>query len=167
MATRLENLENKKWYDNAYFVTVAVKGFDGLVELLAGVWLLVAPGSLHALLQFIFGEAVEHAGRFMQFIAEHIAHIDRDLTSGGIIIVALFLLSHGIVKIAMVYCLLKEILWAYPYALAVLSGFLVYQVYVFIKHPSLSMFLFSLLDAIIIFMVYGEWQKLRRKKVQA
>lgn len=160
----MENLENKSWYDKAYFVTVAVKGFDGLVELVAGLWLLIAPATLHSLLQFIFGEAAEHNGRFMQFIAENVAHIDKDLSSGGILLVALFLLSHGIVKLALVYALLKEILWAYPYALAVLSMFLVYQVYVFMVHPSIGMFLFSVLDAVIIFMVYGEWQKLKRER---
>lgn len=165
MANEMQRIENKGWYDKAYFVTVAVKGFDGLVEFLAGLWLLIAPASLHSLLGVIFGEASESNGRFMQFVAEHIAHIDKDLTSGGILLVALFLLSHGVVKLALVYALLREILWAYPYALAILTAFLAYQVYVFIKHPSLGMFLFSLLDAVIIFMVYGEWQKLKREHV--
>lgn len=160
----MEKLEGKSWYDKAYFVTVAVKGFDGLVELIACIWLLLAPSSLHSLLQFLFGHAVQHTSHFMQFTAEHIAHIDAELSSGGVLVVALFLLSHGIVKLALVYCLLKEILWAYPYALAVLGAFLLYQVWVFAKHPTIGMFLFCVLDAVIIFMVYGEWQKLKREK---
>lgn len=163
MTTRMEKIEDKGWYDKAYLVTVAIKGFDGLVELIAGVWLLIAPASLHAVLGVLFGEAAEHNGRFMHFVAENIAHIDTSLTAGGILVVSLFLLTHGVVKLAMVYALLREILWAYPYALAVLTAFLVYQVYVFITHPGVGMALFSLLDAVIIFMVYGEWQKLKRK----
>ena len=167
MLRHLEKLENKGWYDKAYFVTVAVKGFDGLTELVAGLWLIIAPASLHIVLQALFGEATEHNGHFMQFIAQNIARIDTSLTAGGIFIVSLFLLAHGVVKLVTFYALLREILWAYPYALAILIAFFVYQVYVFIVSPSIGMFLFSLLDAIIIVMVYGEWQKLKRQNGQS
>lgn len=159
----LKKFEDQPWYEAAYKVSVAVKGFDGLVEFIAGIWLLVAPDSLHALLQFIFGHAVEHSSHFMQFVAAHVAHIDSSLSAGGVLLVALFLLSHGVVKLALVYCLLREILWAYPYALGVLGAFLAYQLWVFIKEPSIGMFIFCILDVIIMVMVYGEWQKLKRE----
>ncbi len=165
MSELLERIRRSTWYETAYKISVGVKGFDGLVELLAGLWLLIAPATLHALLQGIFGELVQHHSRFMQFMAENVAHIDQDLAKGGLLIVILFLITHGVVKLALVYCLLKEIIWAYPYALVVLGMFFIYQVYVFIMHPSVSMFLFSLLDAIIIWLVYGEWQKLKEEKI--
>lgn len=158
---RLERARETTWYEKVYKIGVAVKGFDGFIELLAGLWLLIAPGSLHQLLQFLFGHAVKHQSHFMQFIAEHIAHIDTELATGGLLVVVLFLLSHGIVKIALVYCLLKEIVWAYPYALAVLGAFTIYQAYLFISHPTIGMGLFTLIDIIIMWLVWGEWQKLK------
>ena len=161
MTTKLEKLRENPWYERIYKVTVAVKGFDGLVELIAGILLLIAPSFLHAILQALSGEALSHHGRFMRYIAENIAHIDKELAAGGLIIVVLFLISHGVVKLALVYALLKELLWAYPYALAVLFMFFVYQLYVFVVHPTLGMGLFTLLDAIIIWIVWGEWQKLK------
>lgn len=147
-----------------YKLSVAVKGFDGLVEFVTGLLLLVAPSLLHTVLSALSNEALEQTSRTMHYIAENIAHVDASLARGGVLVVALFLLSHGVVKLAMVYCLLREILWAYPYALAVLGGFFVCQVYVFIVHPSVGMALFSVLDAIIIWLVWGEWRKLAAKK---
>jgi len=164
MQGRLSRVTNSQWYEGAYKLSVAIKGFDGLVEFVTGILLLVAPSLLHAVLSALSHEALEQTGRTMHYIAENIAHVDVDLAKGGVLVVALFLLSHGIVKLVMVYCLLKEILWAYPYALAVLFGFLVYQVYVFVVHPSAGMGVFCLLDAIIIWLVWGEWRKLTIKK---
>lgn len=146
-------------------IGVGVKGFDGLVELLAGVWLLVSPGSLHGLLVAIAGKFQDHPGRFAAFVAEHIAHIDKDLARGGLLIVVIFLISHGVVKLALVYALLKKLLWAYPYALVVLVAFLIYQVYVFVVHPTFGMALFALLDVVIIWLVWREWRVLLAEKV--
>ena len=145
---RLQQMRNSKWFDRVYMLTVAIKGFDGLIELLAGIVLLVAPSELHKL---------------MHQLAQYIAHVDTDVTRGGLTIVILFLIVHGIVKLALVYALLRRILWAYPYALGVLVLFLIYQLYVCIVQPSVSMIVFAALDAIIVWVVWGEWRKLVRE----
>ena len=160
---RLQQMRGSKWFDRLYMVTVAVKGFDGLVELLAGLVLLIAPSELHKLLSFLTGEARESSHQFMHQLAQYIAHVDTDVARGGLGIVVLFLVIHGVVKLSLVYALLRRILWAYPYALGVLVLFLVYQVYVCIVQPSVSMMLFALLDAIIVWVVWGEWRKLARE----
>lgn len=160
---RLQQMRNSKWFDRLYMVTVAVKGFDGLVELIAGFVLLIAPGELHKLLSFLTGEARESSHQFMHQLARYIAHVDTDVTRGGLTVVVLFLVIHGVVKLSLVYALLRRILWAYPYALGVLALFLIYQLYVCIVQPSVSMILFALLDAIIVWVVWGEWRKLARE----
>lgn len=160
---RLQQMRNSKWFDRVYMLTVAIKGFDGLIELLAGIVLLVAPSELHKLLSFLTGEARESSHQFMHQLAQYIAHVDTDVTRGGLTIVILFLIVHGIVKLALVYALLRRILWAYPYALGVLVLFLIYQLYVCIVQPSVSMIVFAALDAIIVWVVWGEWRKLVRE----
>ncbi len=161
MNAHLERMRENPWYERIYKLTVAIKGFDGFVELIAGALLLVAPSWLHWILGVISSESSEHHGRFMQYIAVHVAHIDVDLAKGGMFVVVLFLLTHGVVKLALVWALLREILWAYPYALLVLFAFSVYQLYLCFAHPGIGMVLFTLLDAIIIWVVWGEWQKLK------
>lgn len=150
-------------YEKLYKVSIAIKGIDGLIELVAGVLLLALPHQLHELLSMISGKALAHHGLFMRFVAEHVAHIDAGLASGGRFVVVAFLLTHGVVKIALVWALWKKVLWAYPYALAVLACFFVYQLYLSITQPSLGMILFTLLDGLIIWIVWHEWQQLTRK----
>lgn len=142
-----------------YDIGIAIKGFDGAVELIAGILLWAAPGLLHTLLQTLLGEARESTSRMMHFVADNIARVDSDLTRGGMVIVVLFLIMHGVVKVGLVVALFKKWHWAYPWAIAVLSAFLVYQVYVFVKHPTVPMAIFSLLDAVIVWLVYKEYRE--------
>ena len=152
--------------DRVYTIGIAIKGFDGAVELLAGLLLWIAPGMLHALLQVLLGEAQERHTQLARFVAEHIARVDADLTKSGLAVVILFLLLHGVVKVGLVVALFKKWRWAYPWAIVALGGFLVYQVIVFIKHPTLSMALFSVLDAVIVWLVYREYRELSRENKQ-
>lgn len=162
VVNKLQQLRENDWYERLYKVTVIIKGLDGLVELLAGLLLIVAPRFLHYVLQNLSGEALEHHGRFMRCVAENIAHIDADFARGGLIVVVLFLVTHGVVKLTLVWALLRKVLWAYPYALGVLVLFFLYQLYLLIAHPTVGMALFTLIDALIIYVVWGEWQKLNQ-----
>lgn len=147
-----------------YDIGIAIKGFDGAVELIAGVLLWVAPGLLHQVLQTLLGEAREKStSHMMGFIADNIARVDADLLKSGLAVVIFFLIMHGVVKVGLVICLFKKWHWAYPWAIAVLSAFLVYQVYVFIKHPTVGMALFSILDAVIVWLVYKEYREVAPK----
>lgn len=161
---RLQAVQDFAWFQRLYVVTIIFKGVDGLIELIAGIMLLVAPGLLHQLLAFVSGQARLSHGHFMQVIADNIARIDSDLTRGGVVVVILFLVTHGIIKLALVVALLKKLLWAYPYALLVLGLFFLYQLYVWVVHPTIGMAFFTVLDAIIIVIVWGEWRKLLHEK---
>lgn len=155
------------WFDGAYRVGIVIKGFDGLVELVAGVALLVAPGTVHWLLSHVAGEMYQHHTHTGQFIATYVARLDGDLARSGLVFLIAFLIGHGIVKLALVYCLLQRIVWAYPYALGFLGLFLVYQLYVLVSNPtSIGMWLFTLLDVVIIWLVWGEWRDLRETQPQ-
>ena len=66
----------------------------------------------------------------------------------------------------LVYCLLKEYLWVYPYALAVLGLFAVYQIVVLVQRPSVALVLLAILDIVIILLVWREWRSLARTRPQ-
>lgn len=137
------------------------------MELATGVLLLFAPHLLHALLQGVIGRAELHHTHFTHIVALYAGHIDDDLGRSGLMFLIVFLIGHGLVKLALVYCLLRRIIWAYPYALAVLGLFLVYQLYALVIHPlSLGMWLFTLLDVAIIYLVWGEWRDLKDNKAR-
>lgn len=159
-----ESVRFKSWFERIYKIGVAVKGFDGLVELVVGVALLISPSLVHMVLKTIAGELGEHHSHTIRFITDYVARLDGELARSGLAFLIFFLILHGIVKLTLVYCLLKEIVRAYPYALAILGLFLVYQLYVFIVTPTIGMALFTILDAIIIWLVWHEYRELLGKK---
>lgn len=158
-------LRKKPYFELLYKIGVAVKGFDGLAELAVGVMLWISPPLVHTVLGGLADEFGERHGHVFQFIADYVARVDGELARSGVVFLVLFLVTHGVVKLALVYCLLKEIVRAYPVALAILGAFLVYQVYVLIIHPTIGMALFTILDAVIIWLVWGEYRDLREKMV--
>lgn len=149
----------------AYRIGIAVKGFDGAVELLAGLMLWIFPDTLAAMLGPLANPvAGDHPVR--NFLSYWAGRMDQELGSGPNAFVVFFLLAHGIVKVVLVYCLYKEYHWIYPYGIAVLVLFTVYQLYVLIQRPTVGIGLFTVLDVVIIWLVWREWRELRRRSLQ-
>jgi uncharacterized membrane protein len=161
---KLNKLRHNKWFHRAYYVGIAVKGFDGLVELVAGIALLISPVILHHSLMTVMHHANNYHGILADKFAEYVGRLDEDLARAGLMFLIIFLIGHGIVKLTLVYCLLRRIIWAYPYALGVLWLFLIYQLYVTFQDPgSLGLWFFTVLDALIIWLVWGEWKDLQEE----
>jgi len=162
-----QSLKKKfSWFNTIYDVGIIIKGLDGLAELVAGISLLISPGLVHTVLSGVAGNAMNgHHGHTFRLVGEYVGRLDTQLAASGLVFLIIFLISHGVVKVVLVGCLLKKIIRAYPYALVVLGAFLVYQVYVFIREPSIGMALFSILDAAIIGLVWREYKMLLAEKV--
>lgn len=151
----------KTLLDRVFAVGVVIKGIDGALELLAGLALLLAPGTLDQLLRYLLGEAREGSSGLTRAIATLIAHSDAQLLAGSTVFLIAFLLAHGVIKLVLVFCLLRRIVRAYPWAIAVLAIFLGYQVYALIVSPSISLVLFVVLDVVILVLVWREYRELR------
>jgi uncharacterized membrane protein len=154
----------RSWFERVYKIGITIKGFDGLVELVAGLALWLSPSLVHDILSAIVGKASGYHGRVPQFVADNVARVDNDFAKTSLVFLIVFLISHGVIKLALVYALLKEIYRAYPYALAVLGLFLAYQIYALVAHPTIGMIIFTVLDIVIIYLVWGEYKELRAKK---
>ncbi len=100
------------------------------------------------------------------FIGLHIMHAGQKLAEGHNFFAAAFLLTHGLVKVVLVACLLLNKLWAYPYALGALVLFLVYQIYALITKPGFGMAFLTVLDIIIIWLVWREWQNVKHDRAR-
>jgi uncharacterized membrane protein len=156
----------KTWLDKIYEIGLFVKGFDGALELIGGVLLILVPPS-----------AITGAARFLtqreitqdphDFIATHIVALGESLAHDQHLFASLFLLTHGAVKIALVIALLKQKLWAYPWALGILTIFFIYQAYLLIVDPSFGVAFLTVLDVIVILLVWREWHKIRAKPESA
>lgn len=75
---------------------------------------------------------------------------------------AFYLLSHGLVKIALVVGLLRNRLWAYPASLVVMSLFIVYQLYRYSYTHSAALIVLSVFDVAVIGLIWHEYRLVRR-----
>ncbi|HEY2643395.1 MAG TPA: DUF2127 domain-containing protein [Galbitalea sp.] len=152
--------------DRFYFVAVAVKGIDGAVELVVGTLLLVFPTLPHVALESISAHALTWQTPIGQFVANYTEGLDDQLAAGGSAFLVVFLIAHGVIKLALVYCLLRRWYRAYPVALVVLALFFVYQLYLCVVQPTVAIILFAVLDAVIIVLVQREYKELRARAVK-
>ncbi len=151
--------------DKTYEIGIIIKGIDGTLELIGGVLVLVlSPGTILNITNFFTQDTLQENPH--NFLANHIEKAGHHLASGQTTFAALFLLTHGLVKVVLVTCLLLNKLWAYPWALVVLSIFLAYQLYLLITRPTFGMAFLTVLDAIIIYLVFREWKKQIHPAVQ-
>jgi uncharacterized membrane protein len=155
-----DSIARRRKLDLIYRVGVIIKGLDGVVELVGGMLLWLAPGLLRSLLVPLSG-TVQGDHPIRKLVAYWAGHFGQELAAGTTTFVIFFLLAHGIVKSVLVYCLLREYHWVYPYALAVLGLFAGYQVFVLVRSPTVGMALLTALDVAIIWLVWREWRVLR------
>ena len=155
-----------KWFhpqtllDKTYEIGLLIKGFDGTMELLGALFLLLVPSSaITRLTHFLVDTELNHDPH--DFIATHVLHLGTKLAEGRHVFAILFLLTHGTVKVGLVVALLRQKLWAYPLALVALSAFLMYQIYLLITQTTFGMAFLTVLDAAIIWLVWREWEKVR------
>ncbi|HYX83265.1 MAG TPA: DUF2127 domain-containing protein [Gemmatimonadales bacterium] len=133
----------------AFEIGVILKGLNGLMELVGGTLLLVFP--LSAIRQFIVD--LSHRPDFAQKLSTHDERF-----------AAIYLLSHGIIKGVLVYGLLKEQMWAFPWAIAIFAAFGVYQIIHYFVQPSIWMIVLTVLDVFVILLTIAEWRRLKHAR---
>jgi uncharacterized membrane protein len=98
------------------------------------------------------------------FWGRHILEWAHGFTKGAAIFAALYLLSHGLVKLVLVGAILKEHLWAYPGLIIVTIGFVAYQIYHMAAHGLSGGYIFlTLFDLLIIFLTTEEYGKQKER----
>ncbi len=104
-------------------LSVLLKGAHALIECVAGLALaFVSTQSIFALVnRFSQNALAQDPG---DFIATHLQAWAQTFSIQTQHFYAFYLLSHGLVKLALVIGLLREKLWAYPASLVVLAAFI-------------------------------------------
>lgn len=141
--------------DRTFFISLVLKGLDGVLELVGGVLLLiVTPAQLGAVARFLTQHELSEDSH--DLIANSLLHLTSNLSVSATLFGAIYLLLHGLVKIVLVWAVLKDQLWAYPWMIAFLLVFIVYQAYQILVSFSLGLLLLTAFD---IFVVYLTWRE--------
>lgn len=145
-----------KWFR----IGVLLKGANALLEIVGGVLLLFASPSIVTQLVVLLTQE-ELSEDPHDHIANYLLHVANGYSVSTQIFGAVYLLIHGIVKIVLVWELLKNKLWAYPSALAVFGLFIFYQVYRFSITHSLGLVALTLFDLVVMWLIWREYRVVR------
>ncbi|MFC4395192.1 DUF2127 domain-containing protein [Arthrobacter sedimenti] len=148
--------------DRTFRISLLLKGLDGVLELIGGVLLLlVTPAQIGDVARFLTQHELAQDPR--DFVANSLLHMTANLSGSASLFGAVYLLLHGVVKIVLVWAVLKEKLWAYPWMIAFLLVFIAYQLYRISVSFSWGMVLLTAFD---IFIVWITWREYRMRRSQ-
>lgn len=152
------------WWDRFFYVAIIFKGLDGVLELIGGTLLLfVAPDKIKQLAILITQPELTEDPN--DFIANHVLQGTAGLTDHVVLFGAIYLLAHGIVKVVLVAALLRQKLWAYPWMIAVLIIFILYQLYQLILTPSAGLVALTVFDILIVVLTWHEYRRHRARRI--
>jgi len=142
-------------------LSVILKGLHALLEIAAGAafWLFDSRTILHWTSLLTADELREEPH---DFVATHLLAAAQSLGAGTQAFYAFYLISHGLVKVALVWGLLRGKLAAYPLSLAVLALFIAYQLYRYSFTHSIGLIVLTAFDLLVMALVWHEWRLLRR-----
>jgi uncharacterized membrane protein len=148
------------WLDWTFEIFLILKGLDGLLEIAACLVLLLTPSeTLSNWLNRL--TAPELAEDPHDFIASHLLTAGDKFLAGSLLFAALYLLSHGIVKVVLVVAVLKDRLWAYPWMMTFLAVFIVYQSWLLIVDATPGLAALTIFDVAILWLTWREYLKRR------
>jgi uncharacterized membrane protein len=149
--------------DRAFAIGIIGKGLNGVFEVIGGLLLLlVPPANIHRVVVALTqGELSEDPH---DLIATHLLHTADGLTAHAALFGATYLLVHGLVKVVLVAALLRDKLWAYPWMIAVLGIFIVYQLYRIALQPTGGLIALTVFDLLIVTLTWREFRAQRRRR---
>lgn len=152
---------NEHRIHQVFQISVLLKGAHALVECIGG--LVLALVSTSTIVSWVNRLTQEELIEDPQdFIASHLVSMASNFSVSTQHFYAFYLLSHGLVKIALVAGLLRNKLWAYPASLVILSLFIAYQVYRFSYTHSVGLVVLTAFDLIVMVLIWHEYRLVQK-----
>ncbi len=141
-------------------VSIILKGLNALFEVVAGLVIaFIKPSSVTAIVTaLVHRELIEDPS---DRIAGWLLHAAESYSVSGQRFMVYYLISHGVLKLAVVAGLLAKKHWAYPAGLVVLGLFILYQLYRMTFAPSLGLALLTIFDLVVIVLIWHEYRRVR------
>ena len=149
-----------KLIDKIFELIILIKSFFGFFEVLTGIVFAIS-GRLIIDNLIIALAQQEIAEDPNDFLSNYLIKLSSDLSTGANIFAVVYLISHGVVNIFLAVALLKNKIWAYPWAMAGFGIFIIYQVFRYFHTHSLLLLALTLFDIFVVFIILLEY---RRKK---
>lgn len=142
-------------------IAIILKGVGATLEVVLGVLLLFTNVVNNVVVALLQNELIEDPN---DYLATHFSSY-ANMSHATQIYGGLYLLTHGLVKIVLVWGLLRNKLWAYPASIAVLSLFISYEVIKWFETRSVPLLLLTLFDVLVLWLVWHEYKRVREGRV--
>ena len=161
--TRVVPAMNEKRIHQIFVVSVLFKGVHALIEIVGGLALYLTSTAtiINWINRFSQGELTEDPN---DWIARQVLKFGQHFSVAEHNFYAFYLLSHGLIKSALVIGLLREKIWAYPASIAVFGLFIAYQLYRYSFTHDIALILLSIFDLFVIYLAVHEYHLLRQHR---
>lgn len=144
----MEQSRKAELLHKAFFATVMVNGGIAFADMMVGL-LFVFKQQITAFLYL-------STNPLLNSLQPVVVTISNQNQTMGIV----YFFSHGVVKLILVWGLLTNRLWAYPFAIVLLSGFTIYQLYDILMRFSFFTLLLIMVNGITIFFISREYRQI-------
>ena len=145
-------------------VAVAIKAFNGVLEIAGGLFLVLKPGWIDSTVETLAASLlIQHPANW---IAQAIERWSNGLTVDTERFASTYLIAHGIAKLFIAWGLIREKLWAFPTALVVFGLLISYQMYRVAHTHSLTLTLLIAIDVVVCYLIWREYG-FRREDIDA
>lgn len=155
-----------KFEHYAFRVSILLKGIDSAIEIISGIILLfVSSIKIYDFLSKIFANELLYDPH--DFIATHLISLAASFSASAKLFVAVYFLTHGVIKFGLLVGLWYEKIKLYPIAIGIFILFIAYQVYRYISKPSGWLIYLTVLDLIFIGLAIIEYRHLKEHLLKA
>jgi uncharacterized membrane protein len=155
----------------AFWVSLSLKAIFAVSEIIGGFLAYILTLSQYLMVSFVSRDFLlnlvtsltreELSEDPRDFIANNLLHLAQYSSVSSLRFTALYLVSHGVVKLWLIIGLFRKKLWYYPVAMVVFGLFILYQLYRYSFTHSYWLIFISVVDAIVIWFTWVEYGYLR------
>lgn len=155
----------KNLFDKVFEYGILIKGIDGLIEAFTAIALIfLSPHRLQGLVLLATHRQLAHDPD--DFISNFLIQVSHNFTNSARLFFIVYLAIHAAVKIVSVVGLLRNKMWAYPFALISLGLLTLYQIYdIIFGAGSIFVIILTVFDLAILILIWREYQKVGKKPV--
>ncbi len=148
-----------------FVLSIGAKGLFGLFEMLGAVGAyFISPEQIRAFTEWFTAKELQLEPN--NVIAQFILHLGARATTSETHFVALYLIVHGLTKVVLVWALLRDKAWAYPWMMVALVVFIVSQTIDLIAAFSLGVLLLTIFDIFILWLTWREYKLHRAARLK-
>jgi uncharacterized membrane protein len=156
---------NERQVHRLFQLSVVLKGLNAIMEILGGIALVfIDTATIEKVIGALTQEELIEDPH--DFVATHVLDFAQHFSVSSEHFYALYLLSHGLIKLFIVVGLLREKLWSYPVAMGAFGLFIAYQLYRLSHMYSFGLLLLTLFDLFLVALVWHEYKFLTRRKAR-